>query len=326
MSVDTIDIADFISPDSTDPRILGVPIEAKLQEWNIPYTYVADYSIDLLQVIESAQVREGEHRVNDEQAEEYRQQMDAGAIFPPIVVMDPVILIDGNTRIAALRRMRGKGKTFPAFVATFPTTALARAFAASMNQRNGRRLTTSEAKDAALALLDAGYAEGSVSLEIGYSRTQVGKWKNQQKFASAARRANRVSLTEELPTRAQESLGQIASDPVAMEAAQAIIESGAKGRQVTEIVRAAKGGHSEAEALNAIAATVKELSPSGPPPHKPQVTPALKTFRMVAGQLLKFVDVPSDFVEFDVDRRPVVVEQWRALGVLAGEVLRAYGE
>jgi ParB-like chromosome segregation protein Spo0J len=310
-------------PDATDPRVLGVLVEAKLQEWNISYEYVPAMEIDALEVVEVAQVRATEHRWNREQVEEYRQHMAAGAVFPPIVVMAPNMIIDGNTRRTAAQKARIK--TLPAFVARFPSTALARAFAAAMNQKNGRRLSTDEARAAAQALLDAGYTEEAVALEVGYSRTQVGKWKVEMAFAERARRTGMLAAVEDVKKAQQHQIGQIKSDPVFAEVVRTVLDLEPGGKDVTELVKVAKEAHSDADALQKVAELRAALQPAGPPPHRPAVSPALKAWRMTAPQLLRHDGNPLDFLEIDAERRETSLEMWRRVRVLADGVLAAYG-
>lgn len=316
------DIIEFHRPDATDPRIVGVSIEAKLQEWGLSYDYEPAYDLGQLEIADYTQVRKSEGRIDPEQADEYKRQMENGAVFPPIVVMRGNILVDGNTRVTALNKLRGKDKTTPAFVVAFPTAAMARAFAASMNQRNGRRLSTDEAKTAALALIESGFSEQAISLEIGYSRTQVGKWKSQQRFAEACERAGQADIVEGLTTTTQQELGTLSSDPVLVEAAKTVAHAHAPGAHVRELVKAVKATHSEAEAFDAIGKVKSGWNVAGQPA-KPQVSKGLRAFRMSVGNLVD--SSPADFIEVDQARREVAMEQWRSLGVLVSEVLHLYG-
>lgn len=316
-------VIEFHAPDATDPRVLGVLIEAKLQEWNIQYTYNPQLALDSLDVIEVAQVRSAEHRVNADQVEEYRQHMLAGAVFPPIVVMEPNMLIDGNTRRAAAQK--AKIKTLPAFVARFPSTALARAFAAAMNQKNGRRLSTDEARAAALALLEANYTEEAVALEVGYSRTQVGKWKVEMAFADRARRTGMLHAVEDVKKAQQHQIGQIKSDPVFAEVVKTVVDLAPAAKDVTELVKVAKEAHSDADALQKVADLRASMAPAGPPPHRPAVSQALRAWRMNSAQVLKFSDNPLEFLEVDEQRRATSVEMWRRMRELSDQVLAAYG-
>lgn len=316
-------VAAFAMPDPTDPRVLGVLIEAKLQNWNIAYDYIPAFDLDHLEVVEVAQVRFAEHRVNPAQVEEYRQQMLNGAMFPPLVVMHPNIVVDGNTRRSAA--MKARIKTMPVFVARFPSTALARAFAAAVNQTGGRRLAPDEARASSQALLEAGYTEEAVSLEIGYSRTQVGKWKTEMAFAERARRTGIAHAIEDVKRSQQHQIGQLRSDPVFAEVARTVLDLNPPAKDVTELVKIAKEAHSDADALHKIAEARASMSPAGPPPHRPTVSPALASWRRCAPQILGHESNPLDFLEVDPARRQAAIEMWRQMRGLSDQVLAGYG-
>lgn len=317
-------VAAFAMPDPTDPRVLGVLIEAKLQNWNITYEYVPAFDLDQLEVVEVAQVRFAEHRINPAQVEEYRQQMDSGATFPPLVVMHPNIVVDGNTRRAAAMKVR-RIKTLPAFVARFPSTALARAFAAAINQTGGRRLAPDEARASAQALLEAGYTEEAVSLEVGYSRTQVGKWKIEMAFAERARRTGIAHAIDDVKKAQQHQIGQLRSDPVFAEVARTVLDLNPPAKDVTDLVKIAKEAHSDADALHRIAEARTSMAPAGPPPYRATVSPALAAWRRCAPQILGHEHNPLDFLEVDPARRQAAVEMWRQMRGLSDQVLAGYG-
>lgn len=313
----------FAMPDPQDPRILGVLIEAKLQNWNIAYDYLPAFDLDQLEVVEVAQVRFAEHRINPAQVEEYRQQMLNGATFPPLVVMHPNIVVDGNTRRSAA--MKARIKTMPAFIARFPSTALARAFAAAVNQTGGRRLAADEARASAQALLEANYTEEAVALEIGYSRTQVGKWKTEMAFAERARQTGIAHAVDEVKRAQQHQLGQIKSHPVFAEATRVVMDLNPTNKDVADLVKIAKEAHSDADGLQKIAEARASLAPAGPPPHRPSVSPALAAWRRCAPQILGHDHNPLDFIEVDPDRRVAAVEMWRQIRALSDGVLAGYG-
>ena len=167
-----------------DPRTRGVQIEAKFVDWNVPYRYNPKLPIGNVRVVESAQIRSIEHMVDTAQVERYMAQMDNGAVFPPIVLMGDTLLLDGNTRLAAARKLRRK--TIPVFHGEFPNSDVGRAFAASLNQQNGRSLSTEEAHAAAMSLLAYGYPEETVAREIGYSRTAINHWRKEKEYQDRA--------------------------------------------------------------------------------------------------------------------------------------------
>lgn len=314
----------FSSPNVHDPRVLGVLFEAKLQEWNIPYSYDPAYPIAGLKNVAAVQARGDMNIGNAERVEEYRQHMQAGAVFPPLVVMDPDMLVDGNTRLIAARKL--KMTTFPVFVARFSTTGLARTFGAAMNQKNGARLSSDEAREAAQILLAARHESEAVAREVGYSPTQVGKWKAEMLFEEKANATGLPNASAVVKKPQQHQLAQVKSHPVFEECVRTVIDLRLPPKETTQLVKVAKEATSDADALQALRKMRAELTPSGPIPHRSHVPAALQRFRLVAPQMLKFAEVPMDFLETDPERRETSIVMWRQIRDLADRVVVSYGE
>src|SRR5215472_8713856 len=91
-----------------------VRFEALFQRWGLQWEFVPELSLaDQLKTLDEAQVRDLSHIAPTERVHEYALQMKGGANFPPIVLMAPNILIDGNTRAQA-GRQAGR-TTLPAY-------------------------------------------------------------------------------------------------------------------------------------------------------------------------------------------------------------------
>ena len=226
----------------TDPRKVGIQVEAKLQQWNVPYEYDPAVPVDSIKFVESAQVRREEAGAYKEQVEEYAEQMRNGAVFPPIVLLGNNILTDGNTRIKAHKKLRRT--TIPAFKTQFPNPDLAVAFAGAMNQRNGRRLRKEDAHRAAISLLDAKHSEESVAAELGYSRTQIANWRRETSFW---RKAEATALPEEVVAKikapTQRKLSGIGHNPQFAAATTLVANKpGLTPKQVSELVEAVRVG------------------------------------------------------------------------------------
>jgi ParB/Sulfiredoxin domain len=108
------------------------PIIAKLREWNLVYEIVPDFPLSRIRRDDQSQVRQLAHIAPALRVEEYAQQMRNGAMFPPILLMTPDLLIDGNTRLKAAQRI-GR-QSFPAIVVDTKTRDMALILAASLNQ------------------------------------------------------------------------------------------------------------------------------------------------------------------------------------------------
>lgn len=313
-------------PEDIDPRLLGIQIEAKLRDWNITYDYVPAYPLDEIRAAEWAQVRESVHLQDKETLAEFRTQMTQGAVYPPILLMDPDVLVDGNHRVSAARGL--KRKTFPAFVARFNSVDLAKTFSAAMNQLNGRRLSTAEAYAAALTMMNRGMADEAVAREIGRSVEMVRQMRRQKEFGErSAAQPEIAAAAQRIPQKQQVKLAQISHDPAFVEAVKVVAETKPSAATVSELVKAATSARTDTDAIEAVRAIRAELAPAGPPPHRVTVPPEVKNARMSLGGLLKYSENPLVLLDTSTpELRTAAVEKWRRVQALADEVLKLYGE
>ena len=310
-------------PDITDPRIRGIAVEAKLIEWNIPYTYDPAMPFADISVLQAAQTRVEEHVVDEAQIEEFAEQMRNGATFPPLLLHGERLLLDGNTRHGAGKKNRLK--TMPVFHAHFPNIELGRTFAASMNQENGRRLSKTEAHAAALSLLRFGHTEESVARELGYSRTSIQNWKKESEFTERATETLVTDQAAKIDKNSQHKLADIKQLAPFAAAVDLVAASRPTASVVTALVKAIKEAPSESEAIKVIEEKKQEMAPAGPPPHRPTVTNELAIVRRTLPQLLNQGDNPAAMVETDPEKRDGAREQWKRLHELSGVVLGLYG-
>jgi len=310
-------------PDLDDPRMRGIAIEAKLREWNIPYSYDPAFPISEIKVLIEAQVRSAEHLADETQVEEFAEQMRNGAVFPPLLLHGEKLMLDGNTRNKAARRNRMK--TFPVFHAAFPNIELGRTFAASMNQQNGRRLSRPEAQAAALSLLKFGHTEESVARELGYSRTSITNWRKESEFAQRAEVSMSIDAARSVDKLSQHKLADIKQVAPFAAAVDLVAAAKPSAKVVTALVKAVTAAPSEAEAIAVVEAKRKEIAPSGPPPHRPAVPEELAIVRRLLPQFLNRAANPALLVESDPEKKDKAREQWEQLGRLCTAVLGLYG-
>jgi ParB-like chromosome segregation protein Spo0J len=306
----------------------GIQTEAKLHNWNLGYEYVAEFALDEIRVVDWAQVRGAEHVADKDTLAEFRTQMTQGAVYPPIVLMEPNVLVDGNHRVAAAKILRRK--VFPAFVVKFNSVDLAKSFSAAMNQQNGRRLTTQEAYHAAVTMMERGMADEAIAREIGRSPSSVRDMRRQNEFEQRSRAIPEIAkLMQEkpIPAKAQMKLAQIRHDPAFAEAVKVVAETRAPAQTVTEIVEAAASARSDTDAIIAVRAKRAELAPAGPPPHRVIVPQAVKYCRMTLAGLLKFkANAPVLLDTQSQETRAKSLGQWEQIRDLAIEVISLYGK
>lgn len=312
-------------PEPLDPRTLGVQIEAKLVEWHLAYTYNPRLPLRDIRVADWIQVREEAHLRDKESLSEFVVQMREGAVYPPIVVMKPNVLVDGNHRFHAAQHLRLNG--FPAYVVEFSTVDMAKAFSAAMNQLNGRRLGNEEAFQIALTMFSMGLDDQAVSREVGRSQEAVRQFRRRTEFASRTKRLGMEETAAVIPQQQRVKLAGISHDPVFAKAVEITGGSKLTAKQITEIVKAADAATSDGEAIEALEEIRSELAPSGPPPVRVTIPPAVKQARLHLGGLLKYEENPLEVLDLvDDQHRHDSIDRWRRLGVMADAVLRAYGD
>lgn len=320
----TIVEAAAATPMEVNARLVGIQIEAKLREWDIEYEYVEAYPVADVKSVEWTQVREEAHIADRDTVTEYRTQMAQGSVFPPVVLMAPDVLVDGNTRISAAKGLRRKH--FPAFVAKFNSVDLAKTFAAAMNQQGGRRLTPAEAYEAALTMMRRGMADEAVAREIGRSVEAVRQMRRRKEFAERSAELPEIAeVAERVKQTQQVKLSQIKHNPAFVEAVKLVADTKPPERMVSDIVKAATEARTDAEAVSAVRALRAELAPAGPPPVRVVVSSEVRQARAHLGGLLKYVENPAVLLDVvSPEARTMSMSRWSDLRGLADKVLELY--
>lgn len=314
------------TPMDVDPRMAGIQIEAKLRDWNLTYEYVEEFPVAEIRAEAWAQVREEAHIADKETLAEFRTQMAQGATYPPIVLMHPDVLVDGNHRVATAKALRRK--TFPAFIVQFNSVDLAKSFSAAVNQMGGRRLTTHEAFQAATTMMTRGMADEAIAREIGRSPSSVRDMRRQNEFTERSARIPEIAaMAKSLPARAQMKLAQITHDPAFAEAVKVVAETRAPAQTVSDIVQAATAARTDADAITAVRAKRDELAPAGPPPNRVTIPAEVKQSSMHIGGLLKLGANTLAMLDLSSpERRAESLAKWQRVRDLATEIIDLYGK
>lgn len=312
-------------PESLDPRVLGVQIEAKLVEWHLDYQYSAKFPVQDIRVADWAQVRDERHIADEESLREFIVQMKEGAVYPPIVLMDPNTLIDGNHRYNAAKALRRR--SLPAFTVKFPTVNMAKAFAAAMNQLNGRRLDNEEAFDIAQTMFGMGLDDQAIAREVGRSQEAVRQMRRRKEFAVRSTRLGLDETAAAIPEKQRIKLATIDHDPVFAKAVELAGSAKLPAKQINEIVKTADAATSDGEAIEALEKLRGDLAVAGPPPVRIAVPQAVRQARLGLGSLLKYEQNPIEVLDLvDDQHRVESIDKWRRLREMANQVLAAYGE
>lgn len=299
------------------------PLVAKLREWNLDYRVEAQFPLSDIEVQNEAQVRAVSNIAPTQRIEEYRQQMANGAIFPPVLLRETggkPLLVDGNTRLAAARRV-GR-KTFPAIVVDTKTPEMALILAAAVNQMGGERLTAAEAHEAALLMMKQGYPDNAIARELGRDLSQVRRWRNQQE---ATKRAETLNLSPQVKQLSAGALGQLANiryETPFVELTKLFADVRPNEKNAREMVQQVNQAASDEEAVKVIQDLREDLAPAGPPPHvATKGRSPIPLVRAAVANLLKYRGKPRE--AFDPAKRAEELERWQSLRQVCDEMLDA---
>lgn len=267
-----------------DPRA-----EALFAQWNIAYE-LQEVPIDDVRLLDGAQVRDVANIAPSEGVEEYATQMRAGANFPPVVLMKPNILIDGNTRLEAARR-NGRAQ-FAAYVVDVPTVDFAKSVAGALNQLNGRRLTSGEAQRVALTMAEQlHWNDEQVAAYVGRTAQMVRTWRRQAETEMKAKRLGLAEQVERISKNQQDMIAGVVHDAPFAELVKLASEVKVPRRELSRIVKDIGKAPSEADEIKVVSSARSDLVPMGPPPWRPQRNVAAHRARMVIPQLLNLAPV-----------------------------------
>lgn len=304
----------MLSPEDLQYAVL----QAKLREWNLTYTVEREFPIASVQRESAAQVREASHIAPALRVEEYAQQMRNGAMFPPILLRTPNVLIDGNTRLGAAKRI-GR-RTFPAVVVDTKTAEMAKILAAAINQMGGERLTAAEAHEAALLMMRQGYPDPAVARELGRDLSQVRRWRNQHEVEGRAATLGLAEPASQIPRNTLGTLAAVTHDEPLAELVKLFADVRPAEKQAREYVTQVMQAPSDDAAVAKVAELREELAPVGPPP-RAAARRELPLIRAAIGNLLKVrgrVDVAFDPAKRDEERK-----RWEEVRQVVDEVLTA---
>lgn len=308
------DELEMLSPE----ELQYAPFLAKIKSWNLDCEVDEEFPIEKVQRSAAAQVRDTSHIAPALRVEEYTQQMRNGAIFPPILLRKPGILIDGNTRLAAAKRV-GR-KTFPAIIVEVETPELAKILAASFNQMGGERLTASEAHEAALLMMQQNYPDQAIARELGRDMSVVRRWRNQR---DVAERAGKLGLAEQVQLIPRSTLGVLAGvthDEPFTELTKLLADVRPAEKDAKEMTAKVVQAPSDEAAVRAIAALREELQPAGPPPHT-ATRSEIPLVRAAIGNLLKLAGRAT--AGFDPAKHDDELARWTQLKQVVDEVIAA---
>jgi len=150
-----------------------------LTETKVTLTLEPEYTLEKLEKCEPMQVRDAAHLAPKAVVAQYAVQMQNGASFPPPVITKDGYVLDGNTRIAARKRI--KDRTCAVFIAninfdknqTRDMQNRLEYFGAVANQTGGQRLTTAEALRQAQTIYEMGVAPKKIAEQMAVPKSTI---------------------------------------------------------------------------------------------------------------------------------------------------------
>lgn len=170
-------------------------VEAIFREWNLRFELLEAVEISTIVQVPEQQARAVANRATPERVAEYMEGMKAGGPFPPLVLREPRIQLDGNTRREAALAL--DIQYFPAYVVhDIASNSLALALSTQINQLNGDRLNDADAMHSALELLD-GDLELPISKVAGVVNRSPAQIRSWQANLVATQHAERLGISEQ---------------------------------------------------------------------------------------------------------------------------------
>jgi hypothetical protein len=294
-----------------------VRFESLFQRWGLKWEFVPELSLaDQLKVLDEAQVRDLAHIAPTERVHEYALQMKGGATFPPIVLMAPNILIDGNTRAQAGRQA---GRThLPAYRVEVPDLDFAKMLAAALNQMGGARLTPEEANKSAIRMMNLGWPDESIGRELGYAAESVRRWRREAEFSERSSALDLNGYAAKLTKKQRQDVAKIVHDEPFAEMVKLIADTKPDPKDLKELAQVVEKAPSDEQAVEAIKTARVEWVPVGPDPRKVYRNKSAQQLRMHLGALVGLLATPSTVydaagAEKDVPRIRQAIEGLQAV-------------
>jgi len=196
-----------------DPRT-----ESVLTALGVKFEYVPELPMASLVTDQMTQVRREENQAPKIEVDRYLKLLQAGAEFPPVVVVKgakassvkaPVaekkVVVDGNTRACAFQR--GRRTTIPAYVCDTTSSQVAKLIGVELNAVHGKRMEKAELAEWLAS------ANGRVKVEdaqrlTGWSGRTVQRVREALKFEDRRDKLG-IPLTTVLPEAVREALMKV---------------------------------------------------------------------------------------------------------------------
>jgi hypothetical protein len=302
------------------PEIIRNPqAETLFNRWGLSFELIDAFPIADIKDIEGQQVRFRTNIANPDVVDEYYEQHQNGAVFPPLVLAFPGTIIDGNTRSAMARK--AKLTTFPVYMVKTSSLDLAKALGAALNQVGGVRLTQDEAYRAAVHMMgeNLNFTDAQIAQTTGKASWQVKNWRSEQQAAQHAQRTG-TSL-EPVPKTQHKTLAKVVQDAPFAAAVKLAGSRRLPNAAVKQMVEDVNRAPSEQDALAVIEAVAVD-NPAGGPDRVAVVTnQKARRMRMVLPQVVN-LRPPEEL--YEADKASEDEKMWREVRRVADGQIAYY--
>lgn len=293
------------------------PFERKFELHGIKWELIDSFPLDSMKKRDSIQVRSHSPIAPADQVNRYVMAMQAGQDFPPVVLWGDLI-IDGNTRIAAARKM---GWThFSAYRVQCKNERAAIILGAALNQINGRPLADIEARESALLMMDDGYSDEYIAREVQVHAGKVRRWRREEE---TYRRAEKLGIQEQvskLSGNRRQKLAGVTHEAPFVELVSALNEREPSSDQFNAAIDSVMKASSDEEAANVVRLQSEDWEPLGKfRPGKVGASTAKRANAPIASLLKNSASFYVDMTLVD-EQMP----KWERLQDLVEEVLSEY--
>jgi hypothetical protein len=152
-------------------------IEALLDARGLHYEFEPNYPVARVRDAEGNQVRLVKNRAPKHAVVRYTEQMRAGATFPGIVLNAAGEVVDGNTRLAAARKLAREA--IAAYVVSDLSQTVSRLLSMELNQCHGEVMSTKEVQAVVVATIRDGQDLNITSMArmTGLKPAKIRRWK-----------------------------------------------------------------------------------------------------------------------------------------------------
>jgi hypothetical protein len=282
----------------------------------LSYTYDPQFDISLLDLKHRrVQVRDSDNYAPKDNVKQYAQAMAAGSEFPAIIVTSDLWAVDCNTRVSACRSLGIN--IFPALVlneqfetGSVETRAKIKILAATVNHKNGQRLTTAEARAHVGVCLNFGMKVQEIEKRLGVNPNIINMIIRER---AALARMSKVGMIppskEHLSNAGSPTLMQLNDEPY-RQIVQLMVDTGFSAREVKALATQVKEDGSDQLGLARLAKVRAEnkerilrhsLTGNGKPSKSAQFRQALGRGLSFEGQEREVVEKNPDLQEDHLD-------------------------